>query len=130
MWRPRRALAHPLIAHHNCFLLVLRLHAQAPGVLVALPGRGWAPYLIVPEGYYALVTVSGAEAQTPTGKPVWPAGFISAGSVTPLFLLPSRGTLWHSRPLTLRRLSNGYVLFVVRNVCHIESFVFLSKWYT
>jgi len=56
-------------------------------VLVALPYRGWAPYLIVPEGYYALVTSSGAEIQAPSGSPVWPPGFISAGLAFPSSLL-------------------------------------------
>jgi hypothetical protein len=52
-----------------------------PGLLVALPYRGWAPFLLVPEGYYALVTDSGAEMKTITGSPVWPSGYISAGSL-------------------------------------------------
>jgi regulator of protease activity HflC (stomatin/prohibitin superfamily) len=55
---------------------------QSPGLLVAIPGRGWAPYLIIPEGFYGLVTSSGAEICTETGSPVWPSGFISAGPFT------------------------------------------------
>jgi len=62
---------------HPCYPFLFNM--QNPGVLVALPYRGWAPYLIVPEGYYALVTSSGAEIQTVSGSPVWPPGFISAG---------------------------------------------------
>ena len=54
---------------------------QNPGCLVAIPGKGYAPYLIVPEGYYALVTTNGAEIQT-GDSPVWPAGFIFAGPFT------------------------------------------------
>jgi len=59
-----------------------RIFGLNPGCLVAIPGRGWAPYLIVPEGFYALVTTSGAEVKTPDGSPVWPPGFISAGPFT------------------------------------------------
>mmetsp|Transcript_20526 Transcript_20526/g.26708 ORF Transcript_20526/g.26708 Transcript_20526/m.26708 type:complete len:554 (-) Transcript_20526:154-1815(-) len=58
------------------------IFGQNPGLLVALPGRGWAPYLIVPEGFYALVTTSGAEICNDSGSPVWASGFISAGPFT------------------------------------------------
>ena len=54
----------------------------APGLLVATPQRGWAPYLIIPEGYYALVTTSGAEQESGDGSPVWPSGFTFAGPFT------------------------------------------------
>lgn len=60
----------------------LEYFGETPGLLVAIPGRGWAPYLMVPEGFYALVTTSGAEILTPSGSPVWPAGIIPAGPFT------------------------------------------------
>ena len=54
---------------------------NSPGLLVAQPNRGWAPYLIIPEGYYALVATNGAEQETDSG-PVWPSGFTAASPFT------------------------------------------------
>ena len=52
------------------------------GMLVAVPGASCSlPYAIVPEGFYAIVTTSGAEILH-DGSPVWPAGFFW---VNPLF---------------------------------------------
>ena len=52
------------------------------GMLVATPAADCSlPYIIVPEGFYAIVTTSGAE-QLHDGSPIWPAGFYW---VNPLF---------------------------------------------
>jgi regulator of protease activity HflC (stomatin/prohibitin superfamily) len=61
-----------------------------PGLLVGIPERGWAPYLIIPEGFYALVTSSGAELMTESGSHVWPAGFVAAGPFTRISHLVSK----------------------------------------
>lgn len=52
-----------------------------PGLMVGLPQRGLMPYLMIPEGFYALVTRAGQEIMH-DGSYVWPAGFHWAGLFT------------------------------------------------
>lgn len=57
---------------------------ESGGLLVAQPSRDFCcvPYLVVPEGFYALVHRSGQEITTPSGSPVWPAGYMCADPFT------------------------------------------------
>ena len=54
------------------------------GLLVARPGNNaLVPWCSVPEGFYALVTSSGAELLTADGSPVWPSGYFVTGLMAP-----------------------------------------------
>ena len=57
---------------------------QNGGLLVARPGTSLAPWISVPEGFYALVTTNGArevyeDSTTGTKSPVFPAGMHAMG---------------------------------------------------
>jgi len=54
---------------------VNRLFGEDKGLLVCRPGRGMAPYFIVPDGAYALVTQFGKDLDYAPGRPLWPPGF-------------------------------------------------------
>ena len=54
---------------------VNRLFGEDKGLLVCRPGRGMAPYFIVPDGAFALVTQFGKDLDYAPGRPLWPAGF-------------------------------------------------------
>ena len=50
------------------------IFGKEPGLMVARPTRGCAPYLMIPHGFYALVTKFGAEVKfgdEANGSCVW-----------------------------------------------------------
>uniref|UniRef100_A0A7S3K4J6 Band 7 domain-containing protein n=1 Tax=Aureoumbra lagunensis TaxID=44058 RepID=A0A7S3K4J6_9STRA len=72
------------------------------GLMVGLPERsGWGvlPFLIIPEGYYALVTTSGREIKHSSGSCVWPSGYHSAGPFTKVSHLVSKRAIVFDAPV-------------------------------
>jgi regulator of protease activity HflC (stomatin/prohibitin superfamily) len=75
--------------------------AATPGVLIMQPSRGIMPYIVVPEGFYALVTTNGAEIEWtgPTGRSiVWPSGFYSCAPWTKISHLVTKGDVNFDTP--------------------------------
>ena len=57
------------------------IFGRQAGLMIARPSRGLAPYLMIPHGFYALVTSYGAEVNN-KGSCVWPSGFWLASPFT------------------------------------------------
>lgn len=70
----------------------------SPGMLVGVPSRGLLPYIIVPEGYYALVTTNGAEIEYEPGNKVWPSGFYPCAPWTKISHLINKGHVLFDTP--------------------------------
>jgi regulator of protease activity HflC (stomatin/prohibitin superfamily) len=74
------------------------------GLLVARPGNNWAvPYCSVPEGFYAMVTLNGAEIlysfDNGTQSLVWPAGFFISGPFKKVSHLVTKQTIIFDAPV-------------------------------
>jgi regulator of protease activity HflC (stomatin/prohibitin superfamily) len=69
-----------------------------PGMIVAVPSRGLMPYIIIPEGYYALVTTNGAEQNFSDNNKVWPSGYYSCAPWTRISHLVTKGNVLFDTP--------------------------------
>lgn len=71
------------------------------GLLVARPGNNpMVPWCSVPEGFYALVTTSGAEVlYGETQSPVWPSGWFLSGPFTKISHLVTKQTVIFDAPV-------------------------------
>jgi hypothetical protein len=69
-----------------------------PGLLVGLPSRGLMPYIVIPEGFYALVTTNGAEQVGPGGSKVWPSGYHTCAPWTKISHLITKTNVMYDTP--------------------------------
>lgn len=70
-----------------------------PNMIVATPARGMLPYIMIPEGYYALVTTNGAEIEnSETQSKVWPSGFYMCAPWTKISHLVTKGYILFDTP--------------------------------
>ena len=82
-WSTEDKMARTLYAEDiGDAMLAAEVFGESPGLMVARPDRGCAPYLMIPHGYYALLTTNGAEINAPDGSCVWPSGFLLASPFT------------------------------------------------
>ena len=77
--------------------------ANNPGLVVAMPqNRGLLPFLMIPEGYYALVANKGALIDYTGAKgtsKVWPAGFHRASIFTYVSHLVTKNNVVFDAPV-------------------------------
>lgn len=68
------------------------------GLLVGIPSRGLLPYIIIPEGYYALVARYGAEIPCASGSKVWPSGYYICAPWTSISHLVTKSAIMFDTP--------------------------------
>ena len=56
--------------------------AKDAGLMVARPKRGCMPCIMIPHGFFALVTYNGAEIMSPNSSYVWGSGCKCASCLT------------------------------------------------